>query len=189
MRSHSPRNSPETSAANSCGVLPAFGRRPLNLLAMFVGAGQEAHIEAAHPLPPRQRVRRHRGVRVPQMRARIHVVDRRGEEKRRFAILLFFLDWHAVGVLLLARPAGERVIFYLITCCRLRLASDPSADQVVRPAWRTQRSDIATSRAREPARTLLNICALTHRIATRSLRRASAPTDDPCVSHLSTIFV
>ena len=80
---------------------------------MFVRAGQEQDIESAHPLPARQGIRCHRRVGVPEMRARIHVVDRRGEVIRRFRILLVFLDGHAVGVQVLARTAGERVTFIL----------------------------------------------------------------------------
>ena len=77
---------------------PGLGRRPLNLLAMLVCTGQKQHIEAAHALPARDGVRCHRCVRVAKMRPGIHVVDRRGEVIRRVRILLFFLDWHEIGV-------------------------------------------------------------------------------------------
>ena len=108
-----------------------LGRRPLNLLSMLVGTGQKQHVEAAHALPSRHRIRRHRRVRVAQMRPGIHVVDRRGEVKRRFRILLFFLDWHEIGV----------------QCSRKRLESESLSSYNVLPL-RLRESDPVAPRAR-----------------------------------------
>ena len=56
-------------------------RRALNLLSVFVGAGEEVSIEAQHALPARNGVTRNRGIGVPDVRARIHVVDGRRDVK------------------------------------------------------------------------------------------------------------
>ena len=48
----------------------------LDLLTVFVGAGQEPGVIPQHPVPPRDRVADNRGVGVPNVRMRIDVVDR-----------------------------------------------------------------------------------------------------------------
>ena len=48
-------------------------------LAVLVGPGEEEHVLATLPHVPRQDVGRDRGVRVAEMRLRVHVVDRRGD--------------------------------------------------------------------------------------------------------------
>ena len=51
-------------------------RRALNLLPVLIGAGQEESVGAQKPLPARNRVAGNRRIRVPDVRARIHVVNR-----------------------------------------------------------------------------------------------------------------
>ena len=53
----------------------------LDLLPVLVGPGQEPCVDAQRPLAPRDGVAHDGRVGVPQVRPRIHVVDRRGEIK------------------------------------------------------------------------------------------------------------
>ena len=57
-------------------------RRPLNLLSMLVGSRQEPRVVAEHPMPPRNRVAGYRGVRMPDVRPRIDVINRSRDVKR-----------------------------------------------------------------------------------------------------------
>src|SRR5438270_13733109 len=51
-------------------------RRPLDLLPVLIGAGKEESVGAQKPLPPRYRIARDGRIRVPDVRARIHGVNR-----------------------------------------------------------------------------------------------------------------
>src|ERR1700678_3804681 len=53
--------------------------RPLDLLPVLVRAGQKPGINAQRPLPSRNGVAHNGGVGVPQVRPRVHIVDRRGQ--------------------------------------------------------------------------------------------------------------
>src|SRR5205823_2312982 len=49
---------------------------PLDLLPVLVRPRKKPRIAAQHPLPPRDRITRDRRVSVPNMRSRIHVINR-----------------------------------------------------------------------------------------------------------------
>ena len=48
----------------------------LDLLAVFVGAGMEEHVFAEHALATCNGIAGEGGVGVPEVRARVHVIDR-----------------------------------------------------------------------------------------------------------------
>ncbi len=84
-------------------------RRPQDLLAVLVGAGQEPHVLAPLPVPPADRVGGDRRVRVPDVWGVIDVVDGRGDVER--------LAGRAHGAILVARrqppvagPTARRVL-------------------------------------------------------------------------------
>jgi hypothetical protein len=60
----------------------ALGRGLLDLLAVLVGAGEEAGVVPAHPVEPGDRVAHHGGVRVAEVRDVVDVVDRRRDVER-----------------------------------------------------------------------------------------------------------
>ena len=51
-------------------------RGALDFLAVFIGAGQEEHVETAHLFVARDSIRGDGGVRVPEMGPRVYVVNR-----------------------------------------------------------------------------------------------------------------
>ena len=54
----------------------------LDLLAVLIHTGQEKHIFAFEPVLARDDIGQHHLVRVPDMRRRVRVIDRGGDEKR-----------------------------------------------------------------------------------------------------------
>ena len=56
-------------------------RGALDLLSVLVGAGEKVSVEAHHALAPGNGVAGNGGVGVPDVRARVHVVDRRRDVK------------------------------------------------------------------------------------------------------------
>ena len=76
MRSHSARNSAETSSVELLRSFAGGLRRALDLLPVLVGAGEEPGVHAHHALAAGDGVAHDRGVGVPDMRPRIDVVDR-----------------------------------------------------------------------------------------------------------------
>ena len=67
-------------------------RRFRHLLTMLVGAGEKQDPAPIEPHEPRQRVARHRGIGMAQMRRIIDVVDRRGDVERLAAGHLIILE-------------------------------------------------------------------------------------------------
>ena len=70
-----PRSRPRRPAAR----LPGLGRHLGDLVAVLVGAGEEIDAVAGEPAVAAHRVGHDGGARVPEMRARVDVVDRGGE--------------------------------------------------------------------------------------------------------------
>ncbi len=66
----------------------AFLRLFLYLLTVFIGAGQEHHVIALHPLIPRDAVARDGGIGVPDMGVARGIIDRGGDVKRLFCTFL-----------------------------------------------------------------------------------------------------
>ena len=77
--SHSARNSPAMAVAKLLRRAAGQLGGALDLLPVFVGAGEEPGIDAERPLAPRDGVAHDGRVGVAQVRPRIHVVDGRGE--------------------------------------------------------------------------------------------------------------
>ena len=61
---HICRNAAGTWSANTSRLHARLLRRPLDLLPVLVGAGQEEHVVAQQPPRPRDRIRQHRRVGV-----------------------------------------------------------------------------------------------------------------------------
>ena len=54
---------------------PPLGCSLVNLLTMLIRAGQEVCWPTVQPVPPSDNIRGDRGVRMPQVRSVVHVVD------------------------------------------------------------------------------------------------------------------
>ena len=67
---------------------PRLLRRILHRLPVLIGAGQEEDVVPPLPMMPREDVRSHRRVRVPQMGLRVDVVDRGGDVEAHGAVSL-----------------------------------------------------------------------------------------------------
>ncbi len=87
-----PRHLPKMGGvliAKSLGLHPGGDGGFLDLLAVFVSAGQEVHIEPVQALKARHHVGRDRLVGMAQVRQAVHIGNRRGDEIRLFTFLIF----------------------------------------------------------------------------------------------------
>ncbi len=73
------RNIPLIRSAYSSGVVLLARRGLVYLVAVLVGAGEEIRIVAEERMEPAHVIGEYGGVRVPDVRLRVHVVDRRGD--------------------------------------------------------------------------------------------------------------
>ena len=65
------------------GILARSGRRALDLLSMLIGAGEEERVRSEHSLTARNYITHDRGVRMPDVRTGIHVINRSSDVKLR----------------------------------------------------------------------------------------------------------